>query len=805
MRSSSGWREVSKNNPCPVCGRTGFCSGTVDGQVVKCRRQDTWQGQLGQYGTDSLGDYWLFRSNVGGLALSPSMDLPTFQTDEQGPDETCNKVYSSLLQLLGLSEAHRQNLSNRGLNNEQIQRAQYRTVPQKGWVVAKELLRAYDTVTLLSVPGFTIKEGRDGKRYLSVAAPPGFFIPVRDVAGMVVGLKIRLDKPDKDRKYLWLTSRRRNRYGRMEGPSPGSRCHVPLFNGDTSTVRVTEGELKADIATAKSGTLTISVPGVSSWAQALPVLAELEAKTVLLSFDADAREKVRVAQSLSNAARAYAEAGYEVYLETWRTEDGKGIDDLFAAGKVPQVIEGQAVAYEVQDILRSAEEADPSRAGRQSATAGELANEYFDGTTFVPQWLATDLMAEHHIKYAAETFWVYRDGVYRPGGDRILASAAQQKLGKSTRSSYVRETLDYIMRATFAELPEPDTETINLLNGLLEWRTGKLYEHTPDRFQIAQIPVAYDPAATCDVFRRYLATTFAPGLIPLVEEILGYCLIPDTRFEKAIMLTGSGSNGKSVFLAVLESLLGLENVCNISLQELGESRFKAAELLGKLANTFADLDSRAMESSSVFKALVSGDRMEVERKYGQPFKIRPYARLLFSANEIPRSRDRTFAFYRRWIIVPFANTFRGETADTDLRAKLTAPEELSGILNRALAGLLRLMENNGFSKPEEVVEAMRRYQAENDSVAAFCYECVKSSPLGRIPKPAFYSAYQDWCEARKLYVVSETKLKGNLLSVFPDIGEGRIGSDGPRCWTGIAFSDDAPEYEQQAMWERDPF
>ena len=129
------------------------------------------------------------------------------------------------------------------------------------------------------------------------------------------------------------------------------------------------------------------------------------------------------------------------------------------------------------------------------------------------------------------------------------------------------------------------------------------------------------------------------------------------------------------------------------------------DLFGKLANVFADLDRRALKGTSYFKTIVSGDSIDAERKFKSTFSFTPYAKLIFSANEIPHSSDNTFAFYRRWCIIPFNNKFEGEKADVNLLHKLTTPEELSGLLNRALQGLIRLIDNNGFTEPRSVLNA----------------------------------------------------------------------------------------------------
>ena len=215
-------------------------------------------------------------------------------------------------------------------------------------------------------------------------------------------------------------------------------------------------------------------------------------------------------------------------------------------------------------------------------------------------------------------------------------------------------------------MPPPDLPTINLLNGRLEWATDTLQPHTPRRVYRHSIPVSYDPQATCPTFDHYLETTLDEDVIPLADEIIGHLLIPDTRYEKAVMLTGDGENGKSVFIDTLTALLGSQHVSNVALQDLEENRFRVAELFGKLGNFFADLDPRALKSTSLFKALVTGDEIEAERKFTDPFKFRNVARLVFSANKLPDSSDRTHAFYRRWHVIPFTRTFTDETRDPDL-------------------------------------------------------------------------------------------------------------------------------------------
>ena len=237
---------------------------------------------------------------------------------------------------------------------------------------------------------------------------------------------------------------------------------------------------------------------------------------------------------------------------------------------------------------------------------------------FTPKLLGEALIARQTYRYTASQLWVYRDGVYLPCGESTLRTDAQALLGNERRVARINESLDYVEVATrLEEDTPPDCQYINLLNGRLDWATGTLEPHTPSCFTTVQLPVEYEPTATCPAFDHYLATTFDLDVVPLIEEILGWCLVPDRRFEQAVMLTGEGENGKSVFLDLVGYLLGEANVAHVALQDLEENRFKAAQLYGKLANVFADLDARGLQSSSMFKTLTTGDPIDAERVAGK--------------------------------------------------------------------------------------------------------------------------------------------------------------------------------------------
>ena len=159
-------------------------------------------------------------------------------------------------------------------------------------------------------------------------------------------------------------------------------------------------------------------------------------------------------------------------------------------------------------------------------------------------------------------------------------------------------------------------------------------------------------------------------------------------------------------LMSVNTTVGKQNVSHPTLQELLGDRFASADLNCKLVNVFADLEADKLVNTGRFKALVSGDSIRAQRKHQQAFSFRNYAKLIFSTNKIPESMDNSYAYYRRWVILPFDRIFEGEKEDTDLISKLTTEEELSGLLNLAQKGLTKLIKEGGFKEtPVEKIKA----------------------------------------------------------------------------------------------------
>jgi len=414
----------------------------------------------------------------------------------------------------------------------------------------------------------------------------------------------------------------------------------------------------------------------------------------------------------------------------------------------------------------------------------EMDCKYFERNEFQPIWLAEELMDENRFLNAGEQLYFYQDGVYSPTGERFIRETCRSRLKKESRVNRITEISAHINDLNYTENVELNTNPriINLKNGMFDHVKAELIPHSPDFKSTIRIPVEYNQAATCPNVDKFFETTLPSDCIDIVDELFGVALIPFVKFEKAFMLSGTGANGKSTFLTLLENFIGSDNVSKVPLQELDENRFKRADLFGKLLNVFADLDSRALKSSTYFKTIVSGDAIDAERKHRDPFSFRPHARLVYSANQLPTAYDKTFAYYRRWCILPFPHQFTGKKADKTLEYKLANPTELSGLLNRALRGLDRLFKNMDFTESQTVHEALEDYKRQNDPLTAFVKDCCEFDPNAKTERTVIFDAYSTYCESEGFEKASRIAVY-NQIRAYPQVGE--IRETKARYFSGI--------------------
>jgi P4 family phage/plasmid primase-like protien len=389
---------------------------------------------------------------------------------------------------------------------------------------------------------------------------------------------------------------------------------------------------------------------------------------------------------------------------------------------------------------------------------------------------------------------VYRDGSYKNFGASVARSMALRGLGNAARPETINSTVELIKEETKKDdtlLNPKALKYVNVMNGMLDWEAGDLVSHDPTFLSSIQMPVEWRPDAKSPLLDKFLSDVFPEDALQLAEEIIGYFMLPTTVFQKSVMLVGEGANGKSTFLNLVNAFLGRENISRISLHSLEESPFSAAELQGKLLNIYADLAATKLEKVEVFKHLVGGDPISAQRKYGQPFVLHSFARLLFSANAFPRSEDTSEAYMRRWIVIPFPRRFEGKDRDPHLTDKITKPEVLSALLVRAVTGLRRLMVQGEFSKCASTEAKVEEYKTENDSAYEFAQETLKAAARDRrLSKREVWEGYEKWCEANGIKFPMAPRRFNHQLAMHLrcHAGVAKVHGVSTKVWEGLQWA-----------------
>ena len=309
----------------------------------------------------------------------------------------------------------------------------------------------------------------------------------------------------------------------------------------------------------------------------------------------------------------------------------------------------------------------------------------------------------------------------------------------------------------------PDPNSLLLNNGVLyidDFCNGKrtLAPFTPDEIHLTRVPHNYDPSASCEIFIHTLNDIFNydKQTVLAFQEIMGWLLYYGGRWkiQKFIVFYGSGSNGKSLLCSVIRRLLGEENCSSAFLDSIQE-RFGFQDMFGKMVNISPESEQKKDLNSASIKAFTGGDAVTYEFKHKPSFTDYNYTKLIIATNSKIKTNDRSMGFFRRLHIFPFENTYKelkaGEQRkpnikymDTELEAKLIA--ELPGILNFALEGLKRLIDNKWrLTESDKMKSFQDQYYREANELEAFADQCLLYKEDGKIKSSEVYLLYENWC------------------------------------------------------------
>ena len=356
---------------------------------------------------------------------------------------------------------------------------------------------------------------------------------------------------------------------------------------------------------------------------------------------------------------------------------------------------------------------------------------------------ASYIKSNNHIIKINGQLHIYKDGIYVNGLKLIESEMIKYipGLNKAKRS----ETITYLDLLINQNTETSDAEYIAFKNGIYNIITDEFMPFSPQYIITNKIDYDYIPDAYSELVDKTLdkLSCYDKSIRSLLEEVIGYTFYRRNELRKAFILIGDKVNGKSTYLDMIKTLLGDNNTVALDLGELSD-KFKKAELFGKLANIGDDIDDSFISNTAVFKKLVSGDRLNAERKGQDPFDFNNYAKMLFSANEIPRMKDKSGAVLSRLIIVPFNAKFLPTDPDFDpyIKYKLRQPECMEYLVQLGLKGLKNVLRYQQFTESEKAQNELKKYEEQNNPILLFFKEDVK---IENEPTNVVYRRYLEFC------------------------------------------------------------
>ncbi len=357
------------------------------------------------------------------------------------------------------------------------------------------------------------------------------------------------------------------------------------------------------------------------------------------------------------------------------------------------------------------------------------------------------IQAHPLIVYGVGEFRQYQDGVYpvlgsdvvRAGIMDVLEAAKSEKVRPSARLLASVLELVRIKVARPAERWDTDAELLPLRNGALHIPTRELRPHSPSNYFTSALPFDYDPDAYASTWDWFLSST-VPDAAGFLQEFSGCALTPDTKHELATWLFGPPGSGKSTFLLGLQTMLG-SRAGLLSLANIQRSSFALANLPGKTLVVSTEQPADYIASTHILNALISGEPIEVDRKFRDAVIIIPRAKLGWAMNSLPRIGEAASGLFRRVKVVHFPPI---PEAQRDPQVKERIAQEGAGILNWALAGLDRLTARGRFEIPACVRDATEQFRQTNDIPAQFVAECCLTGPQFKTKGGDLYRAYRQW-------------------------------------------------------------
>ena len=389
------------------------------------------------------------------------------------------------------------------------------------------------------------------------------------------------------------------------------------------------------------------------------------------------------------------------------------------------------------------------------------------GTFLFDKFAKYLLKADNIIKLHGKLY-IYRDGIYECG-DEFIEAAMIEHIPNLTQSKR-KEVLAYLNLVVKKESSVADANLIAFKNGVLNVVDDSFSDFSPEFIITNKIPHNYVPDAKSDLLDRVMRKLACDdeSVLKLLYQAVGYCFYRRNELRKSFFLLGEKRNGKSTFLDMVSTLLGEDNTANLDLCEIGD-RFRTAELTGKLANIGDDINDEWVSNTAIFKKVVSGDTVTVERKGKDPFKLRSFAKFFFSANSLPRlgrGKD-SRAVLDRLVIVPFDAKFSKDDPDYDpfIKYKLRQEEVMEALIAQAIPALKDVLIDQEFEHCKRVDSSLEEFEKTNNPILEF-YDELDSADYLNEPIKVVYQKYCAFCLANNLQPISAIEFQKQTKKQF---------------------------------------
>ncbi|MFN7139292.1 MAG: phage/plasmid primase, P4 family [Limisphaerales bacterium] len=402
------------------------------------------------------------------------------------------------------------------------------------------------------------------------------------------------------------------------------------------------------------------------------------------------------------------------------------------------------------------------------------------------------------VKTVGTEWFAYLNGNWQKIKRDTLRPVAQSVLPESIRTARRESTLLEHLEGRLQANPdsfrgfycfdESGNVLLNVRNGVVKVTPDsiEMQPHSADHLFTRQAGSEYNPKAKAELFRRVLEEALPdPDDRLLLQLCCGNFLLPDCRFETALVCYGEAGRGKSTIADPISTALGVELVARLSMSQICDPKsYHLPKLRYAAVNLGTELGTVTVDESANFKTIVSGEPIEARPIYGEPFTMFSTAKLWFLANGLPRFKHGTEAELRRTRFIRF--DVAPTKKDVTLKSRLLA--EKDGVFGFMIEGLQMLLGATEIPLGGKESKAVHeRFRVSNDPVGAFVESCCQMSSEVTERKEYLRSAFVEFSRKHELPDCCAEWFFKALYERFTNLRETqpRINGEKVRCIAGI--------------------